>query len=260
MSKKAVVVVSYGTSYDCTREKTIGAVETAVAAAFPDRELRRAFTARMVIDILIEKNGIRIDFIENALANLVEQGFDDVVVVSTHIMNGGQYDYVAESVRKFKDKFESISLGTALLTTRADYTDVMNVILQEFYPAEEDSALVLMGHGTVHYANATYSELQLKFWYSGYENVYVTTAEGFPTFEDTVKRMRGKSYKKVRLVPLMVVAGDHANNDLAGDSEDSLNSLMKKEGYETEPVVKGLGENAAFQQLFVRHALAAKKL
>ncbi|MCQ2084709.1 MAG: sirohydrochlorin cobaltochelatase, partial [archaeon] len=140
------------------------------------------------------------------------------------------------------------------------FTDVMNAVIKEFYPAEKDAALVLMGHGTVHYANSTYSEMQLKFWYSGYENVYVTTAEGFPSFEDTIKCMRGKGYKKATLVPLMVVAGDHANNDLASDEDDSLNTLLKNEGYETTPIVKGLGENKSFQELFVKHALEAKQI
>lgn len=259
MSKKAVLVVSYGTSYDCTRENTIGAVERAIAAAYPDREVRRAFTARMVIDIL-KKRDIHVDFVKDALEKLVQEGFDDVIVQSTHIMNGGQFDYITESVREYKGKFDVLALGSPLLTTVEDYDIAVKTVISEFLPQEKNSALLLMGHGTVHYANATYSQLQMKFWTSGYENVFVTTVEGYPDFDNTVEMMRDKGFKSVRIVPLMVVAGDHATNDLAGDDEDSLKNIMKREGYEVECIVKGLGENAAFQKLFVEHAFAAKPL
>lgn len=260
MSKKAVLVVSYGTSYIETREKTIGAVEKAVAAAYPDRELRRAFTARMVIDIVKRKEGIQIDFIKDALDRLLSEGFDDVVVQSTHIMNGGQFDYVAQAVNEYKGRFASLCLGLPLLTSDEDYDRVVETVLQEFAPADDETALVLMGHGTVHYANATYSQLHLKFQYGGHRNVFVTTVEGFPEFDDTIGELRGKGFRKVVLVPLMVVAGDHATNDLAGPEEDSLRSLMEKEGYQVTCIVKGLGENPAFQKLFVEHALAAKQI
>lgn len=260
MSKKAVLVVSYGTSYIETREKTIGAVEKAVAAAYPDRELRRAFTARMVIDIVKRNEGIQIDFIKDALDRLLNDGFDDVIVQSTHIMNGGQFDYIAQAVNEYKGRFASLCLGLPLLTTEDDYDKVMEAVLQEFAPADDETALVLMGHGTVHYANATYSQLHLKFQYNGHKNIYVTTVEGFPNFDNTIEDMRGKGYKKVVLVPLMVVAGDHANNDLAGPEDDTLRALMEKEGYEVTCIVKGLGENPAFQKLFVDHALDAKQI
>ena len=260
MSRKAIVVVSYGTSYIETREKTIGAIEKDIAAAFPDRDLRRAFTARMVIDIIRKREGIEVDFIEGALEKLANEGYEDVIVQPTHITNGGQYDHAADSVRKFKDRFKSIRMGTALLTTEADYDEVLETIRDEFYPKEKDTALVMMGHGTVHYANATYSQLHMKFQQCGMENAYITVVEGFPYFDDTLKMLRGKGYRKVVLVPLMVVAGDHATNDLAGDGPDSLKNLMKAEGYEVECIVKGLGENAAFRKLFVQHALKAGEL
>ncbi len=260
MSTKAIVVVSYGTTYSSTREKTIGALEKDIAAAFPDRELRRAFTGRMIIDISKKKDGVDIDYVEDALVKLAAEGYDDIVVMPTHITNSGQYEHAANSVRKHKDRFKSIRLGTALLTTESDYDEVLKAVKKEFYPAEKDTALVMMGHGAAHYANAAYSELHMKFQMCGMENAYITVVEGFPYFDDTVRMLRGKGYKKVRLVPLMIVAGDHANNDLAGDKEDSLKSLMEKEGYEVECIVKGLGQNETFRQLFVDHALKAKEL
>lgn len=260
MAKKALLVVSYGTSYIETREKTIGAVEKAISAAYPDRELRRAFTARMVIDIVKRKEGLQIDFIRDALQRLYDEGFDDVLVQSTHITNGGQYDFVAQSVNEFKGKFAHLALGVPLLTTEEDYDKVVDTIIDQFYPKEEDSALVIMGHGTVHYANATYCQLMMKFWYAGYRNVYVTTAGIFPDFDQTAADMKGKGYKKVTLLPLLVVAGDHVTNDVAGTGDNSLYTAMKKEGYEVTAIAKGLGENPAFQKLFVAHALEAKEI
>ncbi len=260
MSTKAILVVSYGTTYSSTREATIGALENDIAAAFPDRDLKRAFTGRMVIDISKKKEGVEIDYVEDALVKLAEKGYEDVVVMPSHITNSGQYEHAANSVRKHKDKFKSLRIGTALLTTESDYDEVLEAIKKEFYPTEKDTALVMMGHGAAHYANATYSELHMKFQLCGMENAYITVVEGFPYFEDTIKMLRGKGYKKVRLVPLMIVAGDHANNDLAGDKEDSLKSLMEKEGYQVECIVKGLGQNETFRKLFVKHALRAAEL
>lgn len=258
MSKKALVVVSYGTSYIETREKTIGAVENELAAAFPDRDLRRAFTARMVIDIVKKKEGKTIDHISDALAKLADEGYDDILVQSTHIVNGGQFDFVTENLRRYRDRFKSVRLGMPLLTAAEDYGKVIEAIWKEFYPAEKDSALVIMGHGSVHYANATYSQLQLMFHSRGMDNVYVTTAGRFPDFPDTVKMMRGKGYRKVRMIPLLVVAGDHVTNDLVGPGEGSLFYAMKSEGYEVEAIGRGLGEYGTFRQLFVEHAKAAQ--
>ena len=258
MSGKAIVVVSYGTSYVGTREKTIGAVERDLAAAFPDRELRRAFTARMVIDIVKRKEGRTIDHISDALRKLAEEGFDDILVQSTHIVNGGQFDFVTESLREYRDRFKSVKLGVPLLTTAEDYNKVIDALRKEFYPAEKDTALVIMGHGSVHYANATYSQLQLMFHSLGMDNVYVTTAGRFPDFPDTVRMMEGKGYRKVRLVPLLVVAGDHVTNDLKSDEEGSLSYEMKKAGYEVECIGKGLGEFESFRKLFVEHAKEAQ--
>ena len=260
MSKKAVLVVSYGTSYIETREKTIGAVEKAIATAFPDRELRRAFTAKMVIDIVKRKEGVTVDFVTDALQKLVDEGFDDVLVQSTHVTNGGQFDFVAQAVREFKGRFANLSLGMPLLTTDADYDAVVSAIVKEFYPAGDDAALVIMGHGTEHYANATYSQLMLKFWYSGYRNVYVTTAGRFPDFEQTAADMRGKGYRRVTIMPLLVVAGDHVTNDVAGESESSLLSAMRREGYEVTADVRSLGALPVFQQMYVAHARDAQKI
>ena len=260
MSKKAVLVVSYGTSYIETREKTIGAVEKAISAAFPDRELRRAFTAKMVIGIIKKKEGVTVDFVTDALQKLLDEGFDDVLVQSTHVTNGGQYDFVVDAVREFKGKFASMSLGSPLLTSDDDYDEVVKAVIDTYYPRDPDSALVVMGHGTEHYANATYSQLMMKFWYAGYRNVYDTTAGRFPDFRQTAADMRGKGYRNVTLMPLLVVAGDHVTNDIVGEGDESLLSIMRREGYNVTADLRSLGEVPVFQRMFVEHALAAKRI
>lgn len=259
MSKKAVLVVSYGTSFKDTMEKTINATEKAIAAEFPDRELRTAWTSRAVIKVAEKKMGRHFPFIDEVLNSMADEGFDDVLVQSTHIMNGLEYDFIMDSVRKYRDRFKTLKIGSPLLTSEEDYDEVVDIINKELVPLAESGALLLMGHGTVHPANATYSQLQLKLFEKGLYQVYVTTVEGFPSYESTLKMMRSHSSKKVTLVPFMLVAGDHANNDLAGDDEDSLKNVMKNDGYDVKCVVKGLGEMPSFQKMFVEHAKNAKE-
>lgn len=259
MSKKAILVVSYGTSFKDTMEKTINATENAMAAAFPDYELRTAWTSRAVIKVAEKKMGGHFPFIDEVLESMAKEGFEEIVVQSTHIMNGLEYDFVTESVRKYRDKFKSVKIGSPLLTTEEDYDKAIDLIEKELVPLADGGALLLMGHGTVHPANATYSQLQLKLFDRGLYQVYVTTVEGFPNYESTLKMMKSHSSKKVALVPFMLVAGDHANNDLAGDDEDSLKNIMISNGYDVKCIVKGLGEIPSFQKLFVEHAKNAKE-
>ncbi len=259
MSKKAILVISYGTSFKDTMEKTINATEKVIAEAFPDRELKTAWTSRAVIKVAEKKMDRRFPFIDEVLESMIKDGFDDVVIQSTHIMNGLEYDFVVDSVKKYRNSFKSVKIGSPLLTTEKDYDEVVDLIKKEFVPLAEDGSLLLMGHGTVHPANATYSELQLKIFDEGLYHTYVTTVEGFPNYESTLKMMRSHSPKKVTLVPFMLVAGDHANNDLAGDGEDSLKNVMKNNGFDVKCIVKGLGEIPSFQKMFVEHAKNAKE-
>jgi sirohydrochlorin cobaltochelatase len=258
MSKKAILVISFGTSFKETREKTIDAVEKAVAERYKDWEVRRAFTSRMIIKKLKERDGICIDYIDEGLQRLADEGFERVVVMPTHIMNGTEYDFVSDIAAKFGDKFKCLRVSKPLLTTEEDYDAVieaMNVSYFEriFKESSGGKAIVFMGHGSEHYANAAYCELQMKLSAQGYEHVYVTTVEGFPTFEDTMKFMSGHKYSKVVLAPFMLVAGDHATNDMAGDDEDSLKSKFIDAGCEVECLLEGLGEQKAFQDLFLNH-------
>ncbi len=259
-AKKAILVVSFGTSYNDNRAKTIGAVEKDIAAAFPDWEVRRAFTSKMIIAKLLKRDGEKIDYIDEALERLADDGFEEVVVQPTHIMNGTEYDFVFDAVCDRAALFSSIRIGAPLLTTLEDYDNILEAVKKDIVPeAGADTTVVFMGHGTEHFANATYSQLQLKFRLCGMPNVYVTTVEGFPDFDDTLELMKGKGIKKVALIPFMVVAGDHANNDMAGDEEDSMKNVFTRAGYDVICIVKGLAEFPAFRQLFVEHVRNAIK-
>jgi sirohydrochlorin cobaltochelatase len=255
---KAILVVSFGTSYKETREKTIDAVEKAVAENFKDWEVRRAFTSKMIIKKLKERDGINIDYITEALQRLVDDGVKEVVILPTHIMNGIEYDYVDDMRRNFENKFESFRISKPLLTSEEDYDKVIEALDKSYFQrifkdSSLGKAIVFMGHGSEHFANASYCQLQMKLIALGYDHVYVTTVEGFPNFDDTLRFMSGHKYSKVCLIPFMLVAGDHALNDMSGDDEDSLKSKFISAGCDVECLMEGLGEQKAFQDLFIEH-------
>jgi len=259
---RAILVVSFGTSYNENRSKTIGAIEKAICEAYGDSwEVRRAFTSRMIIKKLAERDGKKVDYVTDALERLAADGARTVVVQPTHIMNGEEYDDIVEVVGRYRSRFDKVVVGKPLLTTLEDYEDVIAAIESELVPAAEAIAgkgcsIVLAGHGSEHFANATYSQLQLMLMTTGPNDIFVTTVEGFPEYDDTIVLMEGAA-KTVVLFPFMVVAGDHANNDIAGDGEDSLKSVLAAEGYDIHCVVKGLGEFKAFRDLFLGHVKAA---
>ena len=263
-AKKAILVVSFGTSFNDNRAKTIGAVEKDIAAAFPDYEVRRAFTSKMIIAKLKKRDNEYIDYITEGIDRLADDGFTDVVVQPTHIMNGIEYDFVFNAVKERESRFENIRVGKPLLTSEEDYDKVLEAISKDILPEAEKAAggkagIVFMGHGTEHFANATYGQLQLKFMTRNLPQVFVTTVEGFPGYYDTLKIMDSRGLRKIVLLPFMLVAGDHANNDMAGDDEDSMKNVFTKEGYDVTCIVKGLGEYPSFRKLFVDHVADAIK-
>lgn len=252
--KKAVLVVSFGTSYNETREKTIGAVEKAIAEAFPDYEQRRAFTSQTIIDKVNERDGEKIDNVTEAMDRLLADGFGTVVIQPTHVMNGEEYDEMKALTSPYEDKFASIKYGQPLLTSSDDYETVINAIAADTPQiADKTNAVVFMGHGTEHFANATYAALDYRFKAMGYDNVFVGTVEAYPDFDKIKSDLAAYNAQKVVLIPLMIVAGDHATNDMAGDEEDSWKTQLKKEGYEVECVMKGLGEYPGIRDMFVAH-------
>lgn len=256
-ANKALLVVSFGTSYNDTRALTIEATEKVLADAHPDYEFVRAFTAQIIIDKLEERDGLDIFNVEEAMDYLVDNDFGTVLIQPLHVMNGAEYDDLMAVVGEYEENFADLKIGKPLLSSTEDFENVVEVVAGEMPELNEGEALLLMGHGTHHHANTAYSALDYMFKYKGYEDVYVGTVEGFPTLDAIMEQIEGKEYNKLYLMPLMIVAGDHANNDMAGDEEDAWKMILKAEGYDVEPVLAGLGQMEGIQQMFLEHLEAA---
>ncbi len=262
IGEKELLVVSFGTSFNDSRRLTIGGIETAVAEAFPDYDVRRAFTAQIVIDHVERRDGVHIDNLTEALDRAVTNGVKMLVVQPTHLMHGFEYDDVMAELAEYADAFENgITVGEPLLTSDEDFdrvADILIDLLKEYDDGE--TALVYMGHGTEHEANAVYARMQGVFADKGAANYYVGTVEAAPSVDDVLAAIEGKGYKRVVLRDMMVVAGDHANNDMAGDEEDSWKSIFTAAGYDVECVLEGLGQVPAIQQIYVEHAQKAVEM
>lgn len=255
---KAVLVVSFGTSYEDSREKTIGAVETAIQAAFPDFEVRRAFTSQTIIDILAERDGIQIDNVTEALERAKADGIETLVVQPTHLMSGYEYTDLARELAEYKDSFTQLALAKPLLSSDEDFEAVAEAIVEDTSAyVQEGTAICFMGHGTEADANSVYETLQEVLQEKGYENYFIGTVEASPSLEDVLEAVKTGGYTRVVLQPLMLVAGDHANHDMAGDGEDSWKTRFTQEGYAVECVIRGLGEIPAIQELYIAHTQAA---
>lgn len=251
MTDKALLCVSFGTSYPETLEKTIGAIERALAEAFPDRSLRRAFTSGRIIRKIEARDGIRIDTVSEALEKLAAEGFRDILVQPTHFMGGIEYDKVVRSVKDAAGSFRKITLGKPLLGNGEDLAAFTAILSELAAPAREaGAAMVFMGHGTEHDANAVYARLQD----AAAPGICIGTVEAVPALEDVLQRVREMQVRKVVLRPMMIVAGDHAVNDMAGPDEDSWASVFRAAGYDVQCELSGLGEVPAVRAMFVRHA------
>ena len=258
--KPVILVVSFGTSYNDSRHITIGAIEDAIRETYPDYDVRRAFTAQIIIDKLAERDGIVIDNFEQAMDKLVEEGVQKVIVQPTHLMAGYEYTDVLNSLQSnYADKFEAIVLGDPLLTSDEDYSEVVEAICDA--TAEYDdgqTAICFMGHGTEADSNEDYTHLQQVLTDAGHTSYFVGTVEATPTFDDVVEAAQAAGFTKAVLRPLMVVAGDHANNDMADTEDpDSFASKFIAAGFEVECVVEGLGQLGAIDDIYVRHVADA---
>ena len=280
IGENEILVVSFGTSFNDSRAEDIGGVEKALQAAYPDWSVRRAFTAQIIINHVQAREDEKIDNMDQALERAVDNGVKNLVVQPTHLMHGAEYDELTEAVENYKDKFESVKIAEPLLgevgadetAINEDKAAVAEAITAEAVKTagfdsldaakEEGTAFVFMGHGTSHTAKISYSQMQAQMEQLGYENVFIGTVEGEP--EDTaceavIEKLKNAGYKKVILRPLMVVAGDHANNDMAGDDDDSWKSQFEASGVfdSIDTQIAGLGEIDAIQQLYVAHTQAA---
>lgn len=280
IGENEILVVSFGTSFNDSRVADIKGVEDAIAAANPDWSVRRAFTAQIIINHVQARDDEKIDNMDQALERAVKNGVKNLVVQPTHLMHGAEYDELSEAVEKYKDKFESVKIAEPLLgevgsdatVVNEDKKAVAEILTEEAVEKagydsldaakEEGTAFVFMGHGTSHTAKISYSQMQSQMTALGYENVFIGTVEGEPedtSCESVIEKVSAAGYKNVILRPLMVVAGDHANNDMAGSDDDSWLSQFKASGKfdKIDTQINGLGEIEGIQKLYVEHTAAA---
>lgn len=256
-----ILVVSFGTSYNSSREITIGAVEKAVADACPLYEVRRAFTSQTVINILKNRDGLEIDNVSRALERAEADGARNLVVQPTYIMKGFEYRDLMEKLNRHKKNFIRLSVGMPLLSGDEDFKAVAKAVADHTRHYDDGkTAVIFMGHGTEAEANQVYGQLQKTLADSGFDNYYIGTVEAGPTVEEVANLLRAKGiYRRVVLNPLMLVAGDHAVNDMAGDKKDSWKNIFLSEGYEVECVLRSLGEMEEVRDIYVNHVLTALK-
>ena len=251
--KQAILVVSFGTSYHETRKKTIDAIEKAIEKAFPDHQIYRAWTSKMIMKKLLKRDGIKIHTVREAMAQMAADGITDVIIQPTHVINGLENEWMIKDALSCRNDFHSIRFGTPLLTSSEDNDALVSIINHAFPDLKEDEALVLMGHGTTHYANSIYAAMDYTFKDKGYKNIFLGTVEAYPSMETLLRMIREQHPQKIILTPFMIVAGDHATNDMAGEDPDSWKCQFEAAGYEVECVLKGLGEYPMIHDLFIRH-------
>ena len=278
IGEKELLVVSFGTSFNDSRVEDIKGIEDALAKAFPDWSVRRAFTAQIIINHIQARDGEKIDNMEQALDRAVANGVKTLVVQPTHLMHGAEYDEMCEALEEYKDKIETIvvaepmlgEVGSDATVINADKEAVAKAVVAAALEeagyestekaAEDSTAFVFMGHGTAHVAKVTYSQMQTQMQNLGYENVFIGTVEGEPeetACENVIEAVKAAGYTKVILRPLMVVAGDHANNDMAGSDDDSWKTMFEAAGLDVTCQISGLGRIEAVEQLYVAHTQAA---
>ena len=278
IGEKELLVVSFGTSYNDSRVADIKSIEDALQAANPDWSVRRAFTAQIIINHIQARDGEKIDNMEQALDRAVANGVKTLVVQPTHLMHGAEYDEMCEALEEYKDKIETIvvaepmlgEVGSDATVINADKEAVAKAVVAAALEeagyestekaAEDSTAFVFMGHGTAHVAKVTYSQMQTQMQNLGYENVFIGTVEGEPeetACENVIEAVKAAGYTKVVLRPLMVVAGDHANNDMAGSDDDSWKTMFEAAGLDVTCQISGLGRIEAVEQLYVAHTQAA---
>lgn len=253
-----LLVLSFGTSFNDSRRLNIGAIESDLEKAFPDYSVRRGFTANIVIDHIQNRDGIKMDDVDEAMNRAVDNNVKNLVIQPTHLMNGLEYQDLEEQVAQYADAFDKIAIGKPLLTSEDDFKRVEQALVD--WTSEYDdgeTAICFMGHGTEAESNEVYQKMQDLLTADGHDNYFVGTVESSPSLEDVLAKVKAGSYKRVVLEPLMVVAGDHANNDMAGEEADSWKTTFEDAGYEVTCLLRGLGENEAIRQIYVEHAQAA---
>lgn len=258
--KDAILVMSFGTTYKETRAKTIDATVQAIQAAHPGVKVVTAFTSHIIIDRIAKNEGINYPTPEQALEQLKAEGYTRIALVSLDVIPGMEYDYKKGVFHHYKRNFKKMTLATSLIYWQGqeeqsdDVEEFIKALFSEIKKPTGDNAVLIMAHGTAHIANAYYSVIQAKLDEMGYKNTYIYTVEGWPSLETVIPKLKKNKIKNVTLVPMMMVAGDHANNDMAGDEEDSHKTILTKEGFKVSAELRGLGENKKIREMYVKHA------
>ena len=278
IGENELLVVSFGTSYNDSRVNDIKSIEDALQEAYPDWSVRRAFTAQIIINHIQARDGEKIDNMTQALERAVANGVKNLVVQPTHLMHGAEYDEMCAAIDEYRDQFESVSIAEPLLGEVGSDASVINADKEAVAKAvtaaaveasgfdsleaakEAGAAFVLLGHGTAHVARVSYSQMSTQMQQLGYENVFIGTVEGEPeetACESVIEKVQAAGYTTVILRPLMVVAGDHANNDMAGSDDDSWKPMFEDAGFTVDCQIAGLGGIADIQTLYIAHTQAA---
>ena len=258
--KDAIVVMTFGTTFKDTRAKTIDATVDAIKAAHPNTKVVTAYTSHIIINRVQKNEGIKFPTPEEALEQLKADGYTRAALVSLDVIPGMEYNYDMGVYHNYKNQFKKMTLATPLMYWQGqeeqadDVADTIKAMSSQFPKQGKKDAILIMAHGTPNISNAYYSVIQAKLDEMGYKNVYVYTVEGWPNLETVMPKLKKNGIKHVTLMPMMMVAGDHANNDMAGSEEDSHKSILEKAGYKVDAYVHGLGENKNIRDLYVARA------
>ena len=259
--KDAMVVMSFGTTMKKTRDRTITATVEDIQKALPGVKVMVAYTSHIIIDRIKAKEGLTIPTPEEALEQLNAEGYTRIALASLDIIPGMEYDYKCGIYRNYRNQFKKMTMGLPLLfwqgqeDQRDDVMETVEAFATQFPALAEDEALLVMTHGTPHPSNAVYAVIQDRLHKLGKGKIHVYSVEGMPMLEHVIPVLKEEGVKHVTLMPMMMVAGDHANNDMAGDDDDSHKSILEKEGFSVTPYIHGMGENAAVRRIFVERAL-----
>ena len=259
-NKDAIVVMTFGTTFKDTSEKTIDATVKEIQAKHPNTKVVTAYTSHIIINRVKKNEGITYPTPEEALEQLKKEGYTRVALTSLDVIPGMEYNYDMGVYQNYKDQFKKMTLGTPLMYWQGqedqadDVAETIKAMAMQFPKQGKHDAILIMAHGTPQVSNAYYSVIQAKLDEMGYKNVYIYTVEGWPSLDTVLPKLKKNGIKHVTLMPIMMVAGDHANNDMAGSEPDSHKSILEKAGYKVDAYIHGIGENSAIRDLYAQRA------
>ncbi len=256
--KKGILLVSFGTSYLDSKVKTIDKIVADVTDLYPNYHIYQAWTSKMILRILKNRDHLYLPSLEEAMSEIVSDGMEQLIVQPTHLINGIENEVMIRTIQKQAPPTLSLLFGCPLLSSTDDQKAVLTAVLSEHSEISREDAIVFMGHGTTHYANSVYAALDYMLKEMGHANIFMGTVEAYPDLDTLIRQVKKTSAKRVHLIPFMLVAGDHANNDMAGNSPNSWKSLFETAGYEVICHLRGLGEYKEIRDIYLNHLKKAE--